>query len=342
MNLSSDISTWFSQITLQQLISYLLIPLLVFVAALFIFQLVRAILYYRLIAFKQRRLGVILAERVKQINIITACVTSAYVAAQTIPNLTLTVRNITYIIFLLVWIWQIVQLVLAIINYFTDKAIQRPSGVENEATYKLLSGIVKVIVLILAVLLILSNLGYDVTSLVAGLGIGGIAIALAVQSVLVDVITSFSIVADRPFKPGDFISFDNFSGQVIRIGIKSTRIRSIEGEELIVANSKLVSTVVRNHGNSQSRRSSQRITISQDIEPKLLADVPVFIADVLQSQEGVDKKDYSVALTKFENGYVFEISFDILKTNLQDFLNVQQEVLIAINEKLKSEKISFN
>jgi small-conductance mechanosensitive channel len=342
MNLPIEISAWFAQITLQQLISYLLVPLLVFVVSLFIFQLVRAILYYRLIAFSERRIGAVLAERIKQVNIIAACVTAAYIAVQTIPNLSLTLLNLTYIGFLLIWIWQTVQFVIAIINYFTDKAIQRPSGAENEATYKLLSAIVKISVLMIAALLVLSNLGYDVTSLIAGLGIGGIAIALAVQSVLVDVITSFSIVADKTFKPGDFISFDNFSGRVIRIGIKSTRIRSAEGEELIVANSKLVSTVVRNYGSGQGRRSIQRLTVSKETEPKLLADIPVFISEILQTQEAIDKKDTTVALTKLEGGYVFEISFDIIKSSLQDFLTIQQEVLLSINEKLKSEGISFS
>jgi small-conductance mechanosensitive channel len=241
-----------------------------------------------------------------------------------------------------VWIWQFFQLATGIINYFTDKALERDSGPENETAYKFLNRMVKVMAFFVAVLLILSNLGYDVTSLVAGLGIGGIAIALAVQNVLSDVITSFSIIADKPFKPGDFITFDNFSGWVIRIGIKSTRMRSVEGEELIVANSKLVGSVLRNFTSSECRRSTQTITVNYGIDDKLLQDIPAFISDVLQVQESVDKNDFEVHLVRFDAaGYVFEITFNVLHPDQRKFLEIQQAVLFAINDKLHSEHIQF-
>lgn len=342
MSIQSQVSAWLSQITIQDLIAYGLIPALTFVGALLAFQVIRAILYYQLTAFKQRRLGELLALRVKQINILTAVVTSAYVAIHAIPNLNFNVHNVAYVIFLIIWTWQLLQLATCIINYFTDKALERESGPENETAYKFLSGLFKVMTFIVAVLLILSNLGYDVTSLIAGLGIGGIAIALAVQNVLADVITSFSIIADKPFKPGDFIVFDDYSGWIMRIGIKSTRIRSVNGEELIVANTKLVGSVVRNFTASNSRRCTQTVIVSYDTAEKLLQDIPAFISDILQAQEHIDKTNYTVNLVRFDPaGHVFELGFDVTHPDQQKFNDVQQSVLFAISEKLHSEKIQF-
>ncbi|HEX7115758.1 MAG TPA: mechanosensitive ion channel domain-containing protein, partial [Steroidobacter sp.] len=114
--------------------------------------------------------------------------------------------------------------------------------------------IVTVAVWSLVVLLTLDNLGIDITALVAGLGIGGIAVALAVQNILGDLFASLSITLDRPFVVGDFLIVDDFLGSVESIGIKSTRLRSLSGEQIIMPNANLLGSRVRNYGRMYERR----------------------------------------------------------------------------------------
>ena len=120
----------------------------------------------------------------------------------------------------------------------------------------LLTFLGRALVWILAFLLFLDNLGVDITALVAGLGVGGVAVALAVQNVLGDLFASLSIILDRPFVVGDFIIVDQLMGTVEHIGIKTTRIRSISGEQVIVSNSDLLQARIRNYKRMQGAPGS--------------------------------------------------------------------------------------
>ena len=125
--------------------------------------------------------------------------------------------------------------------------------------------IVNVVIWSMVLLLTLDNLGVDITALVAGLGIGGIAVALALQNVLGDLFASLSITLDRPFVVGDFLIVGDFMGSVEYIGIKSTRLRSLSGEQIIMPNADLLGSRVRNYGRMAERRvvSAQRVRASQ-------------------------------------------------------------------------------
>lgn len=127
----------------------------------------------------------------------------------------------------------------------TDRAAAGPLGV--------IGFIAKVVIWALVVLLTLDNLGVNITALVAGMGIGGIAVALAVQNVLGDLFASLSITLDRPFI-GDLLIVDDFLGSVEYIGIKSTRLRSLSGEQIIISNCDLLGSRVRNYGRMSGRR----------------------------------------------------------------------------------------
>ena len=124
----------------------------------------------------------------------------------------------------------------------------------NRTTMNALSFLVRVVLWATVLLLILDNLGVDITALVTGLGIGGIAIALAVQNVLSDLFASLSIVLDKPFVNGDFIVVGDMAGSVEHVGIKTTRIRSISGEQLVFSNADLLGSRIRNFGRMQRRR----------------------------------------------------------------------------------------
>ena len=134
---------------------------------------------------------------------------------------------------LIIVAYYLVKVIIEIINFGTSKIIKQreKEGEKLDASIvRLLNNILKVIVWLIAILLVLQNLGFDVTALIAGLGIGGLAIALAVQTVLSDIFSCFTIYFDKPFEVGDFIVLGDISGTVKKIGIKSTRIQSLWGE----------------------------------------------------------------------------------------------------------------
>ena len=134
--------------------------------------------------------------------------------------------------------------------------------------------ILNVVIWALVLLLTLDNLGVDITALVAGLGIGGIAVALAVQNVLGDLFASLSITLDRPFVVGDFLAVGDFLGSVEYIGIKSTRLRSLSGEQIIMSNSDLLSSRVRNYGRMSERRVVFSTSITYETPIELVERVP--------------------------------------------------------------------
>jgi small-conductance mechanosensitive channel len=133
--------------------------------------------------------------------------------------------------------------------------------------------VAQLVIFAVAILLALDNLGINITALVAGLGIGGIAIALAVQTILGDLLASLSITLDKPFQVGDFLKLDDIEGRVERIGVKSTRLRSVSGEQVILANADLLKSRIRNLGRMPEQRALFTISISYDTPPEKVDDV---------------------------------------------------------------------
>ncbi len=141
----------------------------------------------------------------------------------------------------------------------------------------------KVVLWALVLLLALDNLGVDVTALVAGLGIGGIAVALALQNVLGDLFASLSIALDKPFVIGDFIVVDTLSGNIEHVGLKTTRIRSLSGEQIVISNTDLLHTRIRNFKRMQERRILFSIGVEYQTPAEKLEKIPGWLQDIVSS-----------------------------------------------------------
>src|SRR5690606_27902298 len=133
-------------------------------------------------------------------------------------------------------------------------------------------------------LLALANLGINIGPLLAGLGIGGIAVALAVQTVLGDLLASMSIALDKPFAVGDFLILDAFMGTVEHIGVKSTRLRRLSGEQIILSNADILEGRVRNYGRMKERRVVFQINVTYDTAIDKLEVIPNEIRRIIESQ----------------------------------------------------------
>ena len=135
--------------------------------------------------------------------------------------------------------------------------------------------------------MLLSNLGVNVTSIVASLGIGGIAVALAAQNILSDIFSSFSIYFDRPFEIGDYIQLGTDTGTVEKIGSKTTRIRTMQGEELIVSNQELTTARVQNFKRMEERRVAVKLGVEYGTVLEKLEKIPSYLEDIVKAQENV-------------------------------------------------------
>ncbi len=195
-------------------------------------------------------------------------------------------------------------------------------------------------VLIIVVLLALDNLGVAVTPLLAGLGIGGIAIALAVQNVLGDLFASVSILIDKPFVVGDAIQLGDKSGTVERIGVKTTRLRAVSGEELVVANSDLLSSRIHNFRRMQERRIEYTVGVTYDTPVSVLRQIPAFVEEIIRTQCGC--RFDRCALTKL-NAYSvdFNIVYFVNTPDYTLYLAVQQDINLKMLERFRASGIEF-
>ena len=189
-------------------------------------------------------------------------------------------------------------------------------------------------------LLILDNLGVDVTALVAGLGIGGIAIALAVQNVLSDLFASLSIVLDKPFVPGDFVVVGDMAGSVEHIGIKTTRIRSISGEQLVFSNTDLLGSRIRNFGRMRERRVVFSLGVTYQTPADKLERVPGLIQAAIESQERA-RFDRSHFASYGDSALNFETVYYVESSDYATHMDILQSVNLTIYRSFAAEGIEF-
>lgn len=197
-------------------------------------------------------------------------------------------------------------------------------------------------VLIWAVLLLvaLDQIGFDITALVAGLGIGGVAVALAVQSVLGDLFASLSIVLDKPFVVGDFIVVDDLRGTVERVGIKTTRVRSLDGELMVFSNNDLLKSRIRNFKRMLERRVEFTIGVSYQTPLDKLRSVPQWLRDIVKAQQRT-RLDRAHFKQYADSALVFEVVYIVLDADYNAYMDVHQAINLAIFERFAREGVEF-
>lgn len=234
----------------------------------------------------------------------------------------------------------VTRVVNVVIAWYAEK---RPKKEMSEHILFILKKIINGIIYLFAFLIILYVLNIDLSGVVIGLGVGGIAIAFALQNVLSDAFSAFSIYFDKPFEIGDYIVVGEFSGTVKKIGIKSTRVQLLQGEELVIANSVLTSTNVRNFKKMEKRRITFSFGVIYGTPTNKLKKIPGFIKDIVNSKklQYIDRLD-RVHFTEFGD---FSLNFEVvyyLKT--KDYIkysDTQQEINFAIKETFEKEGIEM-
>src|ERR1700722_15432268 len=190
----------------------------------------------------------------------------------------------------------------------------------------------------IAFLLALDNLGIEIKPLLAGLGIGGIALALAVQTVLGDLLASLSIALDKPFGLGDALTVDDCTGTVEHIGVKSTRLRSISGEQLIIANSDGLRPRVRNYGRLHERRSLFLLDVHYETPVATLAAVPRAVREIVESTPDT-RFDRCHLLRCTDKALQFEVVFFVMRADYKSFADAQQSINLRILERFRAMEV---
>lgn len=200
--------------------------------------------------------------------------------------------------------------------------------------------VIKSLIWALAVVILLDNLGYKVSTLIAGLGIGGIAVAIAAQALLKDFFSYFSIVFDRPFKLGDFIIIGDFMGTVEHIGIKTTRIRSLGGEQVIFSNTDLTDSRVRNYKLMEKRRVLFRIGVTYQTPLGKLKETPKIIENIIKNAKDATF-DRAHFFSYGDFSLIFEVVYFVLNPDYNKYMDVQQEINFAIKEEFERRGIEL-
>lgn len=262
---------------------------------------------------------------------------SFYIASNTIKLSGLYKKGLQ--IFVIAWAtYQVIIALHILIEYVFDKYKAREESKTTQEALETLTQILKGALWVLGVLFLLQNLGINVTSLVAGLGIGGVAIALAAQSILGDLFSSFAILFDKPFEPGDFIIVGNYMGVVEDIGIKTTRLRALQGEEIVISNTELTSSKIQNFKKMRERRVPFKFGILYETEPDTLIKVNQIVERIIKKQDKT-RFDRCNLVNFGDYALEFEVVYYVLSGDYNEFLNIHENILLSIYKEFKKQNI---
>jgi small-conductance mechanosensitive channel len=243
-------------------------------------------------------------------------------------------------ILVIVW-WQIGHWLSALVRHLVEVRRGREyEGAEGAASLNILRFVAVLIVWILAVLMLLTNLGIKVGPLIAGLGIGGVAIALAVQSLLGDLFASLSIALDKPFRVGDFLAIGDDRGRVEQIGIKSTRLRSVTGEQIVMSNGDVLKSRLRNYGLMPERRAELQLRIAYETPREKVAELPRIIEAAIRAEKKVRFERAHFARYG-DYAFIFEAVYYVQDSELQAFMDAQQSINLRLLDEFSRRGVTL-
>ncbi|MBU1043413.1 MAG: mechanosensitive ion channel family protein [Candidatus Omnitrophica bacterium] len=255
-----------------------------------------------------------------------------------LPNVIVKVMHVLVVAILTI---MAIRFLVSLINFFLLSF--NIKGAKDDAREKSLKGVASVIKIIVwggGIVFLLDNLGFKVSAIIAGLGIGGIAVGLAAQAILGDVFSFFAILFDRPFEVGDFIIIGDYLGSIEQIGMKTTRIRSLGGEQLIFSNTDLTNSRVRNYKRMYERRVVFKLGVTYQTPQEQMGKIPKIIKKIIEDiKEARFDRAHFCAYGDFSLN--IEIVYYALTPDYNKYMDIQQQINLAIMQEFKKEKIEF-
>ena len=326
--------------TMGQWIAAGAVALVVFFGLLLLRRLIRAH-YHRLLATPQAELMELALQVARRTAFGFILIAAVFAGLQTLA-LPARPARIALTIFTIAVFWQAGLWATTAVLASLERKRSRTLEVDRAAAGSLgvIGFIARVTIWSFVLLLTLDNLGIEIQPLLAGLGIGGIAVALAAQNILGDLFASLSITLDRPFVVGDALTVDEFTGTVEYIGVKSTRLRSISGEQIIMTNSNLLASRIRNHARLRERRVVLNISVAPETSRAQLQKIPTILRSLIESQQDTrfDRAHFSkIGATSFD----FEAVYIVTTPDYNRHMDVQQAIQLGLIETFEAESISF-
>lgn len=247
---------------------------------------------------------------------------------------------ISKIAFLTIILYRVILIIDGLTAIFFENIIT--TSKESEKSIRVIRNIIKIAIWIFAILFLLHNIGLNINSILTGLGIGGVAIALASQTILKDIFNFFVILLDKPFKTGDFIIIpsSNISGVVEEIGLKSTKIRTLQGEVVIITNSKISEEIIQNFSKMIERRVLVKIGVTYQTPLEKLNKINHIIERAIKKQSNT-RFDRANFIRFGDFSLEFEFVYYILSQNYKDFVDTNEKILLEIAQEFKKEEIDF-
>jgi small-conductance mechanosensitive channel len=239
----------------------------------------------------------------------------------------------------------IIRMITAAFRFGLHSYIKMKAEAEEEAERRIkqirgITAIVSFFIWVLGFIFLLDNLGFEITTVIAGLGIGGIAIALAAQAILGDLFSYFVIFFDRPFEIGDFIVTGEFKGNIEHIGIKTTRVRSLSGEQLIFSNSDLTNSRIQNFKRMDRRRVVFKISLIYQTPAEKLEEAVEIVKKII-----IDHPDVTYDRGHFASFGVFSLDFEfvffVLSNDYNQYMDIQQDVNLKVYREFEKRGIEF-
>jgi small-conductance mechanosensitive channel len=316
------------------------VAILAFLCLLFLRKILRSRLH-RLAKATETDLDDLVVDLIKRTKTILLLAIALFIGSfvLSLPERTSAIiARITTLVFLLqAGIWASAILVYLISRNVRQKMVDDPA---TATTISAMDFLAKMALWSVVLLLALENLGFDITALVAGLGVGGIAIALAVQNILSDLFASLSIVLDKPFVIGDFIIVDSLLGTVEHVGLKTTRLRSLSGEQLVFSNADLLRSRIRNYKRMFERRVVFTIGVTYQTPYEKLERIGSMIREIITA-EADTRFDRAHFQAYGDSSLNFEVVYFVLKPDYNLYMDIQQRINLALYRKFEEEGIEF-
>ncbi|MBN1896159.1 MAG: mechanosensitive ion channel family protein [Candidatus Aenigmarchaeota archaeon] len=247
--------------------------------------------------------------------------------------------------FFLVAVFYVVRSFNRLVDFSTNKVVEikkkkdGDSGVDT-GVVDIFRKLVKIAAWVAALLFIIYYFGYDISGAMLGLGVTGIVVGFALQSVLADLFASFSIYFDRPFQIGDFIVIGDDLGSVTKVGLRSTRIKHLKGQELIVPNSELSKIRINNYGKMEKRRISFTFGVTYDTPSKKLEAIPGIVKDIINGVKFADAdrvhfKEYG------DSALIFEVVYFVATGDYNKYMDIQEKINLGLKRMLEKMKVEF-
>ncbi len=315
----------------------------IFVGGLIIIKITQKIILYRLKKWAERTETALDDFLIKAIekSIVPLFYYGAFYAAISSLKLTAEFTNILKIVSLVLLTFFVVRFISSSIMFTLSYFIKRQErGEEKVRQLRGMTVLINIIVWVIGIVFLMDNLGFDISAVIAGLGIGGIAIALAAQAILGDLFSYFVIFFDRPFEVGDFIVVGDKVGTIEYTGIKTTRIRALSGEQLVFSNTDLTNSRIHNFKKMERRRVVFKIGVVYQTPKDKLAEISTFVREIIEKQND----------TVFDRGHFssygdfslnFEFVYFIIGSDYVKYMDTQQKINLEIYEEFEKRGIEF-